>query len=301
MEGMYEDSRLFEANQIMLSIFENIQLYLNNENISESEKKQLIEMNESMENNPLIQNIKNDIIIVEKIYDHFKVDSEWERVKETSDNITISYKRIDDTYHMLKSEGIMDANIFSIASVILELDLFHLWIPKFLNMGLLYCNEIARINKFKKIGHLEIGLPWPLKNRDCLCIGFGVDLLDKGQILIAIYSISEYPTYDLPQIRPKIPRMDIIEAGCLLTPLNEEQTKVELIGHFDPKVDYIPEKLTNWVMKELIAVAFRLFSKRAKNIGKKGCPYKERIDNNPDVYDYLAQRLKLFYSEKSNM
>jgi len=282
----------------MISIFENIELYLNDENISESDKTILIEKKETLENNALFVNIKKEIIIVGKLYEHFH-DNEWERVKVTNDNISISYKRVDDTYHMLKAEGIMNANVFSIASLIMEIDLFHLWIPRFLNMGLLYCNEIARVNKFKKIGHLEIGLPWPLKNRDIVCMGFGVDLLDKGQIMIAVYSINECPDYDLPKAKSKTPRMEIIEAGCLITPLGEDQTKVELIGHFDPKVDYIPEKLTNWVMKEMIAVAFRLFSKRAKNIGTKGCPYQERIDNNPEVYDYLAKRLNFF--KKSNM
>jgi len=166
--------------------------------------------------------------------------------------------------------------------------------PKFLNLGLLFCNEIAVINKFRKIMHMEIGLPWPFVNRDVLVTGFGYDILDEGQILILVHSIDEYPDVDLPPKGKSISRMEINIAGALLTPISEEMTHFEVIGTFDPQVKVIPEPIANFIMKEIVGVAFRLFSKCAKSVRKDNSPHSYRIESKPEVYEHLKKRLELF-------
>lgn len=38
----------------------------------------------------------------------------------------------------------------------------------------------------KKIGYFDFALPWPFKDVDLPVLGFGVDLLDQGRILVAV-------------------------------------------------------------------------------------------------------------------
>lgn len=73
--------------------------------------------------------------------------------------------------------------MFNILAVIIEVDMYLTWIPTIMGIGLKRITMLSDLDRFRKLVHADASIPWPLANRDCNLVGYGVDLIDQGRVL----------------------------------------------------------------------------------------------------------------------
>lgn len=110
--------------------------------------------------------------------------SHWEAKMENSRGTQVMWRPTRGSpIHTLRLDGKLPISMFNILSVIMEVDLYLNWIPTVMGIGLKRINMLSDMDRFRKFVHCDASIPWPIANRDCNLVGFGVDLLDQGRVL----------------------------------------------------------------------------------------------------------------------
>jgi hypothetical protein len=72
--------------------------------------------------------------------------------------------------------------------------------------------------------------------------------------------------------------------------LGENRCMMKMICNADPHMDYIPQKLINWALKNVIYVYLGYIGQKAKNLPDE---YKKLIEEKKDYYDELIRRIEM--------
>ena len=68
---------------------------------------------------------------------------------------------------------------------------------------------------------------------------------------------------------------------------------MKMICNADPHLDYIPQKLINWALKNVIYVYLSYIGKKAQNLPEE---YKKLIEEKKEYYDELIRRIEMLDS-----
>eukprot|EP01119_Soliformovum_irregulare_P020904 TRINITY_DN6840_c0_g1_i1.p1 TRINITY_DN6840_c0_g1~~TRINITY_DN6840_c0_g1_i1.p1 ORF type:complete len:148 (-),score=38.58 TRINITY_DN6840_c0_g1_i1:69-512(-) len=143
---------------------------------------------------------------------------------------------------------------------------------------------------------LSVGLPWPLWNRDVCLYGYGVDLLERDTVIVAVRSVHDNEFPEIPAVPNKHIRAECRVGGILAQPIAYNKTRVILLANADPKLAMVPYSLLNLVTKNLAHFAFSTFAHKAENL--EGTEFQDRIDANPDMYGEVKARLDEYFKMK---
>jgi len=119
-------------------------------------------------------------------------DSQDWKVEKATETVNISYKQIEGTKLItLKMEGEIDVPLLHLLTLIYEIDLWDQWVP-FLKKPV----ELKQIHRAAKMVYIDIGLPFPLADRNAHIYGTGIDRLkENGTILIMSRGIDNDPEF----------------------------------------------------------------------------------------------------------
>lgn len=95
---------------------------------------------------------------------------------------------------------------------------------------------------------------------------------------------------EIPDELPKVVRVDIKEAGFLLTPIDENRTEFSFICTADPHLSYVPTYLINWGIKFSSGFAFQTFKTTSMKVNDDKI-FQDRMRERSDVYEYMRKRL----------
>lgn len=114
-------------------------------------------------------------------------DEDWILQKESHDVKTF-YKNHESTpnIHSIRLDGIVDAPVFYLLSLLHEVDLFHKWLPTYSFLGLNFAKCIAHPSPTELLVHLNINVPWPFANRYCFFHCDGIDCMDDDPKQIGV-------------------------------------------------------------------------------------------------------------------
>lgn len=296
---LFLDGRLLEAARLRAQI----DAYLDDQAAKELTTKQTADFQSCRKlwatQEKLHASIIQDTSLIEGLMKEWQTEESWEQGYSCKD-YTVQYKQFpESSYYKFKLEGQVQCNLFQFCSVFNEINLFKLWIPYMMGIGLKASQEIARPSRLRVVAHVDIALPWPLSPRDLAIEGYGVDLLaDSGKVMILLRNADE-SLCDIP--KRNCPRVELISGGALLTPKGDNEIFVSFIFSVDPKIATIPAWLMNWGMKTFSGYFFTAMSDVAKGVGvNQKCPYQEKINSRPEFYQYLKERFEIWKAAPSH-
>jgi hypothetical protein len=260
------------------------------EQVKEQAKGEILETIESIlkTEKKLFETIKNEHAYMKKILQEMEDPKDW-----TSDSLSsavkISYKYIPNTELIsLKMEAEVDVSIQIMMTLINEISLWSHWFP-FIKKT----SQVKRLHRGAAVYYLELGLPYPLQNRETHIYGFGVDRLqENGSVLILAESVDENQEFlqrhDVKKMANSgIVNMDIRFSGFEIIPLGENRCKLRGIANTNPKFNWLPASLLNFLFKKGMQFVLDRLIKKAKNF--KGSVWEKETlrEEKREFYDWL--------------
>jgi len=287
---LHQEDKLFAAS-------EQLDLLRNSFNYHDkrTDSKTLSQMREQMYKKIPLQmqeQFDKEIDEAETLLKEFTSTEGWTLIKDQGGVMTWYRNEKSSPVYSLKSKGIMNTTAFDIVTVINEIELFPTWIP-----SVIEAKEIHQISRFRKYLYMKTDLPWPMQDRDFVIYAYGVDILDKGKVIIILRSTTDKEEKETPALSqlpnpPKTVRGHCHIGGFLLELVSENSTRITMMSNGDPKLPYLPYWFLNYVTKHLAPYFFESFHKQTTKVKTK--EYQEKIQNNQHLYRELQERLDTF-------
>jgi hypothetical protein len=247
--------------------------------------------------------------------------SGWVAVNAETEKYRVWYKEETKTSsYTFRVEGMVNAPLFNILSVIYEFDLFKTWFP-----GISESSKDIQLAKFRFIvSLLGMSLPWPIWRRKSILYAYG-DVLNSESVAIYIREARETDltqnitnTYgdstttennDATDKKEKekivVDETKYVNAKCLyggfhVIPVTEDKTFVKFVFNFDPQFQLLPASFFNYIVQQTMIPLLGLLTKKAKNI--EGTEYEKRINSQEKslIYAEIRKRLtKIDYKGKA--
>lgn len=169
----------------------------------------------------------------------------------------------------MRIEGFIGAPVFNMLALLYEVDLLHLWLPRFAGVGLKSAVMVAEASPTRRIYHAVISLPWPIQDRDCVVAVEGVDAMNATDPIRQIVILCDsnpaalFPKEciaRIPSVAKGCTRMELKDAAVVLTPaevLPEEAQQggagclYQFVGTADVKTVF-PAWLVNVITRQLM-------------------------------------------------
>ena len=195
--------------------------------------------------------------------------------------------------HSIRIDGIVDAPVFILLSMLHEVDLFSKWIPTYSFLGLQFARLVAHPSATELIVHLNVNVPWPFTNRYCFFHCDGIDCMDDpegAQIGVILNNLTSEADYNIVDEGTKTHFHP--PSGVLLTPLGEGKTKVQIVVNLDPQIAFIPDWLIDIAVRNL-AYLIMLQIRKAVEIVKQDPEYHKRmVDPESIFYNHIKRRIR---------
>jgi hypothetical protein len=175
------------------------------------------------------------------------VDSKWIKIKDKNGIQVYSIAMQDTAIVKARAVAIINAPLENIQQQVDNLAQRPQWVPY-----LKYSRIIEKISPTEHIEYSLFSAPWPASDRDFV---YRVKRLQErlGSSLQLSYRMQSVEHKAMP-LQPGLIRGEIFSSVYRLTPINTEQTRVELIYHADPR-GWLPNWIVNIIQR---AFPFRM-------------------------------------------
>ena len=244
---------------------------------------------------PRIITIMTQIEAADKMMNLLKADDdEWKLIKDDG-KWTTEYKQQKGTvYHSFRLKGIGKVKLINILAIFYEMDLISHWMPLSKESY-----QIKQLALYCKCGFVRIGAFWPIKDRECIIFGFGIDDLKRNDMCLVCFDTNKEPhkkmlkkfNIKLPKIEKGRVRIDINIGGFLLEKVKNdpEKTKLSVVWNVDPKIS-VPPSILNWFTGQFAGIFLSQIVKTANNINKD-TEYAKRFAENEEFYGAMRKKL----------
>jgi len=246
----------------------------------------------------------------------------WKLVHETAEDpetqstIKTYYKADvnESPLHALKVQAIIPVDMFSVLSMLYEIDMYKNWVPRMSKSSII--QEYPHL-KYRFLAYFKFDLFWPIiSDRDMVCYGFGIDLLEEERaILVAIHSIDDNESlrqhmkehgrdvndettkdgeeaHDDTVLSSKLTKISCPMAGFYIKYLSEHQTEIRMIGQVDLNMNFMPSWLMNRATSNFAYKCVGYLSRMAKNVeSDEDGEWNLRLQK--QVYQDVKQRLNV--------
>ena len=144
---------------------------------------------------------------------------------------------------------------FNLITLLYETDLYHYWFP--------FCKQsfdYMKVNKTCKVCYQELIFPFPLKNRETIICGKGINRMNhNGTVLVMSKS---YQLENDPRVRQKVGEFKserrpegLVENvvhfyGFEISPVSPTELSLRVCMLVDPKIPLIPDSMINFASKK---------------------------------------------------
>lgn len=166
-------------------------------------------------------------------------DYKWKKVSEKK-GITVYKKKVKDSkLFAFKGEGVIDAPILHLLTILSDVDIRKKWMPKLADVQMLNL-----ISPDERVEYARIDMPWPLNDR--YFITHGKALMEGDSLILDSRSV-DFPNFTIPN--HKFVKGIIHKSIFKLTPMeNGKKTLFDIEVYSDPK-GYIPGWVVNYFQK----------------------------------------------------
>jgi len=137
-----------------------------------------------------------------------------------------------------------------VISIFAEVQLFKDWVPLTKVSDL-----IGEVSYLRKSLYFRYGVMWPFTSREIFMQGCGLVMKDEQACCMALSSVEGESWLGYPAVRDKkTVEIDIKKAFIIMNPIGTNLTKLRIIINLDPHIDYIPQRIMNYAMKNMLGV-----------------------------------------------
>ena len=149
---------------------------------------------------------------------------------------------------------------------------------------------VGEVSHLRKLAYFRLALPWPFSNREIFLQAAGVVIQEENAAVLTMSSV-EGGTWLGHKLKrnTNYVNADIHKAFIYAKMLENNQCQLKMIINADPHIEYIPQRLINWGLKNVIWVYIRYISSKAEKLPEE---YKKLIEEKKDYYDELVRRIK---------
>lgn len=193
----------------------------------------------------------------------------------------------------IKVRGKLPCPLFQVLSILNESDLAGYWAPFFKSAEKIYLYTKASQLIRQVFDYPVLGC------KETIMYSFGVNALEEcGAVIICCLSppegAAEYMGKPIPK-KGKITRIQSANLVFLLYPIKEgQQTTLELYGNFFHGLRYVPMRIITYVVKKVVRGMFVSIAKQCNYFNQS--PYKDRIDKNPQFYEWMKECIEDYVS-----
>eukprot|EP00002_Diphylleia_rotans_P030777 TRINITY_DN6363_c0_g1_i1.p1 TRINITY_DN6363_c0_g1~~TRINITY_DN6363_c0_g1_i1.p1 ORF type:complete len:830 (-),score=124.96 TRINITY_DN6363_c0_g1_i1:238-2727(-) len=301
---LHLEDRVTEAAMVVQTLLRTLEQHRHfvQEHITEFEywrrDIELARIMQQLEGNHFVQLIQRDNFEAEGWLKELHNRGDW-RPLSLSEDMQI-WSRLETSYQhaTFLCEGPVNSPLIDCFAILNEVDQMRHWIPFFGPQHLLNVKVIANLTRMSKIVHVTVSLPFPIKNREIVGLVKGMEMLEKGHILLLFQSINSFEGIELPQPRPTHQRI-LLNAAALLTPVSITQTHVTMFVSVDLKDFYhIVYPLRFWMIRKLCESIFQMIRVQSQDI--VGSDFEMIMADNPDLYEFIQQRYSSFVDRTFN-
>jgi len=244
----------------------------------------------------LFETIQSEHSYMTKILGQLKDDEGW-TADSIGPNAKFHYKYIPNTEMVsLKLDLNVDVPLQTMLTLINEIDLWSHWAP-FMKKT---C-QVKRIHRSAAVYYLEMGLPYPLSNREVHLYGFGINRLqENGSVLILAESVDNNEEFlqrhDVKKVKSSgTVNMDIHFAGFELSPIDGNRCRIAGVLNVNPKFSWLPASLLNMILKKAMQFIMDRLVSRAKKF--KGSVWEKEMlkEEKKEFYQWLSQIVEDYY------
>lgn len=159
-----------------------------------------------------------------------------------------------------------------------------------------------------KICYQELTFPFPLKNRETIVCGYGVNRMEtNGTVLVMTKSMS---VIDDPKFHERVGQLEIKDRaeglveniihfyGFEISPVSATEVSLRCCMLVDPQIPLIPDSLIDYGSKKFGEDMLNKMLQFSQNI--KGTQYEERLKSteNADFYKWLKFYVVKYFEKK---
>ncbi|CDW81454.1 protein kinase domain protein [Stylonychia lemnae] len=252
-----------------------------NDDQSETPEQQMDKFEQSEE----MVALKKDFLIIEYFMKELNSDmSSWTRHTDKPD-FKIYYRQEQGFKGLtLYLEVEFKSPLMNLFTILAEVDLFQKWIPFTAKSELK-----GSVSHLRKLAYLKQNFPFPMSAREVYLSACGIALEDQKACILTLSSVEKDSWFGTSiQRDPKCVYMDIHKAFIYAKALDKNTSVLKMIQNVDPHLDYIPQALINFGMKNLIGVFIGQIRKRCENLPEE---YLKLMEEKKEFYDEIYRKV----------
>ncbi|XP_074577023.1 uncharacterized protein LOC141833465 isoform X1 [Curcuma longa] len=215
-----------------------------------------------------------------------ELHADW-KIKQDTDQLRVMYREgpHGTPFHTLLSEGYADGPIDVCLCVSWETSLYRKWWPQYKlpTFKIIMSECLHKVRVGEEISLVRVKVPWPVSDREALLHYFEIEYLKEDLILVLINTISdteriEVSNEDLSRIKaPEAIRIDLV-GGFVLQKIDHSRSYFRVIANMDIKLDFVPPSLINFISRQLIGSAHKLYQKAVSTVATSDEDYKKALE-----------------------
>lgn len=289
-KDIFHNHKIEEAHRLLKQIYQ-IKDSLN--------KEDLEELNEILKHEEeMFEELEREYAYLLDIKAALDSDEGW-KTEELGPKSRISHKMGDNKIMTLRMEAEIDVPVLHLISMINEVELWKLWNPIMNKTA-----EVGVIHRAAKVYYVEYGLPYPLANREIHLYGVGANrLYENGTVVIMAKSVDDdndfFEKHSFKKYQHKgAVNIEVHLGGFEITPLSRDKCLLRGVTNINPKFDWIPGGILNWILKKGTQQMVEKIAAGAKNF--KGSAWEKEINSERkrDFYIWLENELEEYHKKQ---
>jgi hypothetical protein len=289
-KDIYKNHKIEEAHRLLK------QIYQIRDALSGQDLEELTEILKNQEE--MFEELEREYAYLMQIKAELDTDEGW-KTEELGPKSRISNKMGDNNRMTLRMETEIDVPVLHLIAMINEVELWKLWNPIMNKTA-----EVGTVHRASKVYYVEYGLPYPLANREIHLYGVGVNrLYENGTVVIMAKSVDDdnefFQKHGFEKYQHKgAVNINVHLGGFEITPLSRTKCLLRGVTNIDPRFDWIPGGILNWILKKGTQQMVEKIASGAKNF--KGSAWEKEINSERkrDFYIWLEDQLEQYHSKQ---
>ncbi|KAK7337338.1 hypothetical protein VNO77_17905 [Canavalia gladiata] len=194
--------------------------------------------------------------------------TDW-KLKQDNEEFRVMYRKGPEgtPFHTLLVEGYVDGPLDLCLCLSWETPLYKKWWPQFTipSFKVIEADRLQKVQIGEQISLVRMKLPWPLSTREAIVHYYLFEYFQDDLVVVLLKTVPESKSIDgfnneaIPEAKDVV-RIDLV-GGYVMQKVSSERSYFRIIANLDVKLDLVPPVLINFISRQLIGSAFRLYQK----------------------------------------
>eukprot|EP00002_Diphylleia_rotans_P002389 TRINITY_DN1150_c0_g5_i2.p1 TRINITY_DN1150_c0_g5~~TRINITY_DN1150_c0_g5_i2.p1 ORF type:complete len:753 (+),score=92.79 TRINITY_DN1150_c0_g5_i2:50-2308(+) len=215
---LHQEDRIADAYGVLQVILRSLELHraFTQDHLEEDcfleKDSELAKILQHLEKNSFVQLIQRDSFEGESWVRELQSRAEWSPLSLSEDIQIWARSDRGELLPTFLCEGGVDSPLVDCFAILNEIEQMQHWIPNAGSHVTFEIKVVEHLTRMSKIIQIIFHLPFPFQDKEVIGHIKGMDLLDRGHVLLVMQPISQFEGVELPPIEPSRQRIEISAA-----------------------------------------------------------------------------------------